>query len=146
MVRLLISDKQLKQSLLNLSIMPSKTFLTSFPPGIPTDLQRHVLRGIVDGDGCISIYKLKGYLVSEISITGTVELLEGIKDIFNIDKATFYKNPKKHRRNITTMNIRERNQQYKILKLLYSDCNFYIQRKYEKAQEAMELIYNKQTT
>ena len=59
--RLSLNSKKLSQDLLNLGVFPRKTETLDFPlkDWIPDDLMSHFIRGLFDGDGCItkSIHK-----------------------------------------------------------------------------------------
>ena len=52
-----VSDALLYTSLINLGLQPNKT-RNEILPSIPESLERHLIRGIFDGDGCV--YKLTG--------------------------------------------------------------------------------------
>lgn len=51
-----ISSKKMKDDLYNLGINSNKTMIVKYP-NIPKDLEHHFMRGVFDGDGCISIHK-----------------------------------------------------------------------------------------
>lgn len=54
-VLLVVSSAHMTQELAKYNVVPRKSFITSFPSDtIPRELYRHVIRGIFDGDGCIS--------------------------------------------------------------------------------------------
>ena len=46
----------MKDDLYNLGINPNKTMIVKYP-NIPKELEHHFMRGVFDGDGCISIHK-----------------------------------------------------------------------------------------
>ena len=136
-----IHNKKFKEQLFNYGIMPAKTFLTRYPTYIPTNMHRHILRGLLDGDGHIGINNNK----PRIEFIGTKELINDIEDIVNnILKLNIFfcikKDSNKHRNNIMSFSINRKIDQLKFLKLLYSDCYFYIDRKYEKAHEAIVIL------
>jgi len=51
-----VSSKKMKDDLYNLGINPNKTMIVKYP-NIPKNLEHHFMRGVFDGDGCISIHK-----------------------------------------------------------------------------------------
>lgn len=51
-----VSSKKMKDDLYNLGINSNKTMIVKYP-NIPKDLEHHFMRGVFDGDGCISIHK-----------------------------------------------------------------------------------------
>lgn len=53
---LTVSSTKMKSDLHNLGIYPAKTMIVKYP-NIPKELENHFMRGVFDGDGCISIRK-----------------------------------------------------------------------------------------
>jgi hypothetical protein len=53
---LTITSKKMKDDLFNLGIFPAKTMIVKYP-NIPKELEHHFMRGVFDGDGCISFHK-----------------------------------------------------------------------------------------
>lgn len=49
-----ISSPKMKFDLLNLGVSPNKTMSVDYPL-VPENLQNHFMRGVFDGDGCISL-------------------------------------------------------------------------------------------
>lgn len=88
-VSLEITSKQIGDNLLNLGITPNKTF-TVKPANINTDLLRHYWRGVFDGDGCISICKVKNYLSCKVYVCGNIYIVTGFRDFLS----TYGFNPK----------------------------------------------------
>lgn len=77
------------KDLVNLGVVPNKTYLVQFP-NIPTDLHRHFIRGLFDGDGCISHkvtkYRNKEYTTASMSIVGAVPpFLEHVVKTFSLE-------------------------------------------------------------
>lgn len=114
-------------------IVPNKDFLTFFPRDIDESMYRHVIRGILDGDG--SICKTE----ARCNITGNRVLLEFIKEY--IEKAlnvhfTIYI-PHKDKKGDTetrTIQIAGSRQVKLFLDYLYNDSILYIKRKYDVYQ------------
>lgn len=84
--RVTISSKKLHEALCSLGAMPNKTKRLKFPENIPDQYLNHFIRGYFDGDGHIRILKNKSCANENlmIQITGQVDFLESIKNIYNL--------------------------------------------------------------
>jgi len=90
-VRMSVSGKHVCQSLAdNFGVYPRKSNVCVFPEQIPKHLWSHFIRGVFDGDGCVThgTYlnkksEQKHNLV--INFTGSVELLSFLKTFFHND-------------------------------------------------------------
>lgn len=85
-----MTSKKLKQRLVELGCPPNKTFVTKYPSGLDPSLDRHFIRGMIDGDGSVLDYDYP-----LISLTGTDELLSGISEV--IEKNLNFKPYKRKR-------------------------------------------------
>ncbi|PAD72451.1 hypothetical protein [Paenibacillus campinasensis] len=56
-VYLSLTSRELCDDLISLGVKPRKSFTGSFPTEIPKEFLSHYLRGVFDGDGCITIRK-----------------------------------------------------------------------------------------
>lgn len=56
-VCLSLTSREICDDLIRLGVKPRKSFTGSFPEGIPKELLSHYLRGVFDGDGCITVRK-----------------------------------------------------------------------------------------
>lgn len=100
---------------------------------VPKELHSHFLRGFIDGDG--SIYESSGSW--HLSITGySYAIIEQIKDlgltlakIQESGKITKYNNVHKYTYNGAKAKA--------LIEVLYQDCHFFIERKREKALQAI---------
>jgi hypothetical protein len=63
----------------NFNIIPRKSLIIEFPHQVPTDKLHHFIRGIFDGDGCITYTKNKK---GAISLVGSYSTITNIVDIF----------------------------------------------------------------
>ena len=75
-----ICSKKITKDLLNLGLSNSKSFSCNYPE-IPKKLIWHFIRGLFDGDGCITNTGKVGKLSFSIILSG--ELKNGIKEYFN---------------------------------------------------------------
>lgn len=74
---LAISNEQIAKDLYKYGIVPRKEFKLTFPNWLDNDLLSHFIRGYLDGDGFISNNPKE----KRANITGTENLLLGIKNI-----------------------------------------------------------------
>lgn len=127
-----ICNRELSKILNDLGLVPRKTFKVKFPYFIKTDLLSHFIRGVIDGDGCIGVYKnnrinlnLCGYKPFVISI---FKYLSDNLDVkFSISNT---KNPE-----IVSVNIYGRNQCKIVLDYIYKDSTVFLKRKFEKFKQ-----------
>lgn len=126
-----IGSQQMSQDLTHIGCMPNKTFLTTFPAEdiLPKYLQRHFIRGLLDGDGSIfhETYPRTPGIIT--SIAGTKPLLEPILNIIRketgITGGGLYKD-----KNIYSLKISGNPQVLKFLDWLYQDAQIYLERKH----------------
>lgn len=134
--RLAIGNKKLAQDLINLGCVPRKSLILKFPTEdiVPTELINHFIRGYMDGDGCISVYKKMRknrktpINTCEIKFIGTYDMLYGIKKYFKSDKNVLINkhSPKSCQISFTGKKYRE------IVDSLYNDATVYLTRKKAK--------------
>ncbi len=125
--------------------MPKKSFIIKYPTleQVPSNLVKHWLRGVIDGDGSIGIqYKVKwGKPRYWTTIVGTMDLLNGIKDYIykelGIDTTVAQYKPM--RKTTARLHFKNKGDIAKFLKWLYQDATIYLQRKYDRAQEILQL-------
>ena len=137
--RLEINSKHLWETLNNLGCTPRKSLTLEFPNiNIFKDksLIRHFIRGYWDGDGCLT-YKRENY--PTISVLGTYNFLENIKNYINCSTNNLYNNTNKPDCLTKVLKINGE-KAFNVTKLLYSDCSIYLQRKYEKYLEYCRLF------
>lgn len=140
--RLIISNKHFYNSCINKGLYPRKTEIVSFPSFLTNNLQRHFIRGYIDGDGSITTNGKVGKIAYKIRICGTKNMLTEIHKIFR--QNNLLSNPTKN----ITLNKRHDNnvdnydttyggniQTKRILTYLYKDCTVYLDRKFEIANK-----------
>lgn len=120
-----------------LGVVPNKTHKTYFPT-IPKNLERHFIRGVFDGDGCIGLYKTGNHF----SILGNDLLINSINNIFyeecNVTKKELYYSNSKNK-NIVYLQYNRKKDLIKILNFLYKDSTIYLDRKFKKAVEIINI-------
>ena len=129
-----ITNLDFRQTLKQAGCVLSKRNNQSFPI-IPNDLVRHFCRGIFDSYGSICIHKNK-YL--NLSIVHNEEFLNGFrKHLYNLDVSTKHYYRYSHTSTIQIM-ITKSVDAEKFLKYLYSDCNYYLTRKFQKYHKYLQ--------
>jgi hypothetical protein len=109
--------------------MNCKTFKVSFPKTVPEHLLSHFLRGLFDGDGCLSIGKSK----SIICLTGFKPFLEEVKEYLIKTISVFVIiSDYNDKTNVSDMIIGRNLDMLKMLDYLYKDATIYLDRKYNK--------------
>lgn len=146
---LLISDKDFVNRLINIGIIPRKTFKVTFPNNIPNNLLNHFIRGYLDADGSLSFLKSCKYhkVYFSLCILGTEKFIEKLSSILkekcNLKSSSYYF---VKRSRIFALK-KSAKQAIKICEYLYKDSNIYLERKYKKYmdyikyKETKELYY-----
>lgn len=134
--RLDIVNRYMSEQLDKLGCVNAKSLTLRFPTEqqVPTYLLRHFIRGLWDGDGCISVLTSDTYKRHfRSSITSTLNVCQNIQYIllntFNINSSIRDYSCN----NITkNLNISGFINNSIFLSWLYQDCNFYLERKMQK--------------
>ncbi len=123
-------SKQIVNDLAKYGVIPNKSYSTYFP-NIPTSLYHHFIRGVFDGDGCISIQKNK-YI---FSICGNKELIESIQLIL-MEKCSLNKTVLETKKigwlGLRSVKYSGNIQVLRIKEYLYKDATLFLKRKYNK--------------
>lgn len=151
-VRFSISSVNMCKDLKQYGIVPNKTLTLKFPDNIPEEFETHLLRGMFDGDGGITIgtttrfykHRNKTYTkpYQELSFTGTYDMCDNFQNI--LCKYTGIPH-KKITRNHSVYRVRWSNKDeiISICKILYNECDqHFLKRKYNKYQELLNGGYN----
>ncbi len=114
------------QDLTRYGLMQNKTFKLTFPDFIPDDVLHHFVRGVLDGDGTISVHGA--------NILGTLEFLTGLnkalKRILDVSLSIIIPDPKRPPNNIRVGSIGGRHKLMKFLNWIFKDSSIYLHRKY----------------
>lgn len=128
--KLSVYRKDFIQRIFTLGIINNKTYENNSYvfDNIPDNLKRHFIRGYFDGDGSISFYKPKNRcIVSIVSLNHS--LLKGIhKWIYSLFNCGSLGLANRYTRLQFSGNISTK----KVLDFLYSDANYFMDRKYQK--------------
>lgn len=124
---LTLYSKKIVDDLNKLQVYPNKS-MKEVPPNIDEKLMKHFIRGLFDGDGCISIYNDNNLLAWSI-ISGK-EMCLFLKKFFK-DKLNIHLSFCKQG-NSYTVSIGNRKAVEAIMDWMYKDAIVFLDRKYEK--------------
>lgn len=122
--------------------VPDKTFKLSFPKTVPTHLVRHFIRGLNDGDGCISFTNervrtiITGYKPFLIEIGDFIK--QELKIASNIRDITKCKS-----KDVGEISFTRHRDVLIFLDWLYKDSTIHLDRKYEIYKQAKEFLEQK---
>ena len=132
-VRVNVCCTELCRDLCNLGCTPRKTLNLKLPDYdiVPMELYRHFLRGLFDGDGCISISN-QGQII--VSLSGVEETIYDFTDklISCGVLRTFPTIRQDSRSHAVQVFIHGKDQIKDVLDYFYSGCTIYLDRKYNK--------------
>lgn len=127
------SNTKLCKDLEQYGIVPRKSLITYLPTNIPDDLMRHLIRGLIDGDGSIRFVRPPRRCEKYISLCGTHRLMQEVLDylyehkIIKIHKQVYdYKNS-----SVSEFKISNKDDIYSLGEWLYKDATIYLKRKKE---------------
>lgn len=125
-----VNDKHLCETLHKQGAVHNKTYGLNFPSEdiVPKHLLNHFIRGFFDGDGSIMTDTASNKKLG-ISIIGTKEMLDGIKNWLNLSNNLVVQKTK----NTTVYHLRLKlAHSIKFCQKIYSDATIYLDRKYSK--------------
>jgi len=117
--RVRFNSIQMAQDLLQLGVTPHKSFSVAYPQ-IHKDLERHLIRGLWDGDGHVS--KSQAYLV------GSEQCMTGVKNALNQHGLI---TANKISPNHSCFRLRLLKSRPETLLWIYSNCTVYLPRKHD---------------
>ena len=138
--RLAISSRQLSEQLALKGCVPNKSNLMIFPNEkiLPKELQRHFIRGFVDGNGTIGYWisnKNTNHKKFNFGICGTTEMVNSICNIIDNKFGTHSdirsRFPERNTDNVQSA-INGNKSIERVLNWLYEDANLYLKRKHDK--------------
>ena len=128
---LLISNMQFTKDLISLGCVPNKSLIVEFP-SISYDLSRHFIRGVFDGDGCISFIKNNSKYKRFNIISGSEKFINSIKFILEKEINASIHLRKLKGKNIFSLDTSKKNIVQSIFRFMYKDATIYLDRKYQK--------------
>ena len=132
--RLLINSKLISYRLNELGITQNKTFTTTFPSFLSSDLHRHFIRGYFDGDGSVS-YNIINHQI-QFGFTGTENIILGIQNILtneiSLNKNKLSIRHPERNNNIRSLNYCGNSIAKYFYNYIYNDSHIFMKRKQEK--------------
>lgn len=149
---LTITNQQITDRLIELGIVPQKTFKLKVEPWMTGEFCNSVIGGMIAGDGSIGFLWDKGEMKKPmsawVSFIGIKEICEFVADSF--EKYLGIKKPKFHvahnyedhptKKSIYTISFRAEQDIKKILLWIFKDSKLVMNRKFEKAKLILEEI------
>ena len=140
-----VSSKHMSERLTELGCVRRKTLILKFPKWLPSELERHFIRGYFDGDGTVGIYEMKkprtGRTTTHpkvsLSITGTKLFCQGTASVLQRDlgiKLSLYQTDKGGGR-IYVAGVGGPRVVLRILDYLYEGATIFLERKHAKCRE-----------
>lgn len=124
-----VTSEKFYNDLTNLGIVPRKSLIVKYPV-INSFFEKDLIRGILDGDGCIYISKnKKKYDQCRISWLGTYDVCNGILKYFKQHDIKLFINKKE---NIYSVGTSKKSDIIKICNILYNNTDLYLKRKFDK--------------
>lgn len=141
--RVLIPNQHLVETMHKYNIRPDKT--TTFKPvDVPHAFRRDYIRGMFDGDGCITaITANKNVPQYSCEFLGTDATLDYITQCLmdeEIITHKYYYDRRKPGQPVAAFKLGGNNMAYKAATYLYKDSNMYLDRKYKRYQDLSALI------
>lgn len=139
MCKIALNSKKMSQDLTDKGVVPNKSLILK-PPRIEAEFYKPYILGYFDGDG--SIYKTNQYNNYSISLMGTKETLDWVKEILNWETTLKKRNPNNNNNNYYIM-CGGTQKPYGILKQLYDSCEIHLDRKYEIYKTLETVVLNR---
>lgn len=142
-----ITSSIIKNDLINLGCMPKKSLILTFPTTlqVPELYLNHFIRGVFDGDGSVGLIDriINGaeYKEQYINFIGSNEFIIGL-----IEKLNFLDHINKsstNNGNNIQIFIKNKKDFISMYNYLYKDATIYLNRKYNKFQEALNFLNSK---
>lgn len=141
--RITLKSDHMYESLVKYGVVEHKTNILVYGEEVkklPMELQRHFIRGYIDGNGSIAITKGKHF---QLKICATPDMLQYIKYFFTKNGVCTSAKPyKRHDYDIVQqLDIGGNNLLYKALILIYDKATIFLDRKYQRYLAFLDL-YN----
>lgn len=119
-----IGNKKIIKDLQDLGVIPRKTFIVQYP-NLPKHLNRHFIRGVFDGDGCLYTRKdgIKTWSIYTASVKFKNELIDIIKKETGITVSAYKQYNGYH------IKIFRQNDVQKIKNYMYENASIFLKRK-----------------
>lgn len=136
-----VFSKHMADDLSRYGVVPNKSLTVQFPRNLPSDLYRHFIRGVFDGDGSVSFYARPNRKVHTKAIrfcSGSHQFLIDLISFLELDAGLSSLNTYQEKTNLWSVAYRSNKDLENIIPYLYNDATIYMRRKKEKC----DLILN----
>lgn len=142
--RLVVISKKICDTMSKHGASPAKTHTATYPSHVPEHLAPHFIRGVFDGDGCISISRRKTKngirVVASFSIVGNIDLLKSIQKVIEKQcgikpKKISIKHPGTNTDNIVYIRYSKMEDILRLEQWMYQDASVFLERKKNKFEE-----------
>lgn len=134
---LAIHRKDFVEDLQRWGLVQRKTFILEYPK-IPDSLNKHLIRGFFDGDGCVYLNKQKKDSKAFLTCA-SLKFLENIKSITDeLDIRSSIR--KKKTENCYVLTYSGNNSSLKFLGWIYEDSSLFLKRKKEYYKDTLEWV------
>lgn len=128
------SVEEIVKNLSSFGVVPKKSKISTLPI-IPKEMYRHFIRGLFDGDGCLTFSMDKNYRRYTFSIVGNYDLVMSVRDIIFAD--TNIQLGERKMKSIHSVYKRGNQQIIEIMNWIYKDSNIHLNRKFEKFKDML---------
>lgn len=131
-----ICNKHMVLKLHDFGVVPNKTLILKFPDWLDKKLYSHFIRGVIDGDGCITQRTRDVASQLSVTITSTQDMCKNIANIVcnycNINTHVYDVGHASCNSKIKTFVVSGNLQCKEFLDYIYQDANLKLNRKYQK--------------
>ena len=141
-----IRSNKIANDLSMYGIVPRKSLITYLPKNIDNGLMRHVIRGILDGDGNLYMKQTKSRHLHRVSFAGSHRLMEDIA-IYLHENDIIHMAPKVYDyqdRNLSELKIQSIEDVHNFLSWIYDDATLFMERKHDKYNVFLDYYHLKQ--
>lgn len=126
-------------------VVPRKT-PTAYLPILDDKMMPHLLRGMIDGDGCITITHSKNKPILVVYFCGNQQTVTQVRDFLVNTLNVFNVKVIQAGPNLWQISWASKKDTLKICNYLYEDANFYLTRKFEIYKNALSNFENTEVT
>ena len=146
---LIVSSKKIVLDIENKGCFFKKSLILQFPTEkqVPNNLISHFIRGYFDGDGSVFLHSCKtknnNYQYLGISICGTLEMLQGIKNNLTFigdDSNIIYPDYRHIGRNIFSLKMLSNIRSQSFYNYIYSNATIFLDRKKEIFDKHLDVL------
>ena len=133
-----LTSKHFCERLTELGLMQAKTFKIQFPDYVPEEFLSAYIRGVFDGDGCVSVSYTSSKPKGCCNIAGTEMFIKALQKNL-IEILGVHATVDNQRGNAWAVDVNRQEDIKVFLDWIYSDAKIYMERKYKKYQEFLSV-------